>query len=97
MSNIIGLGIDPTDIPRIADTIERYGDRFVHRIFTENEVAYCRRRRVPALPFAGRFRAQEGGNEGAGPRALAGCAVARGRDRASRRAAATPVARRRRP
>ena len=59
MSNIIGLGIDATDIPRIAETIERYGDRFVHRIFTENEVAYCRRRRVPAIHFAGRFAAKE--------------------------------------
>ena len=59
MSNIIGLGIDATDIPRIAETIERYGDRFVHRIFTENEVDYCRRRRVPAIHFAGRFAAKE--------------------------------------
>ena len=42
MSNIIGLGIDATDIPRIAATIERYGDRFLHRIFTEGEIAYCR-------------------------------------------------------
>ena len=40
MPNIIGLGIDATDIGRIAQTIERYGDRFVHRIFTEGEVAY---------------------------------------------------------
>src|SRR6187401_2115052 len=59
MSNIIGLGIDATDIPRIAETIERYGDRFVHRIFTENEVAYCRRRRNPAPHFAGSFAAKE--------------------------------------
>ena len=59
MSNIIGLGIDATDIPRIAETIERYGDRFVHRIFSENEVAYCRRRRIPAIHFAGRFAAKE--------------------------------------
>src|SRR5215211_6102583 len=59
MSNIIGLGVDATDIPRIAETIERYGDRFVHRTFTENEVAYCRRRRVPAIHFAGRFAAKE--------------------------------------
>jgi len=59
MPNIIGLGIDATDIDRIAQTIERYGDRFVHRIFTEGEVAYCRRRRVPAIHFAGRFAAKE--------------------------------------
>ncbi len=59
MPKIIGLGIDATDIDRIAQTIERYGDRFVHRIFTEGEVAYCRRRRVPAIHFAGRFAAKE--------------------------------------
>jgi holo-[acyl-carrier protein] synthase len=59
MSTIIGLGLDATDISRIADTIERYGDRFVHRIFTDGEVAYCRCRRVPAIHFAGRFAAKE--------------------------------------
>jgi holo-[acyl-carrier protein] synthase len=59
MSHIIGLGLDATDIRRIAATIERYGDRFVHRIFTEGEVAYCMRRRVPSIHFAGRFAAKE--------------------------------------
>src|SRR5204862_8175731 len=59
MANIIGLGLDATDIERIAATIERYGDRFVHRIFTAGEVAYCTRRRVPAIHFAGRFAAKE--------------------------------------
>ena len=59
MSHIIGLGIDATDIHRIAETIERYGDRFVHRIFTDGEVAYCRRRRLPAIHFAGRFAVKE--------------------------------------
>src|SRR5579862_9453240 len=55
MANIIGLGLDATDIDRIAATIERYGERFLHRIFTEGEVAYCMRRRVPSIHFAGRF------------------------------------------
>ena len=59
MPNIIGLGLDATDIGRIADTIERYGERFLNRIFTENEIAYCMRRRVPAIHFAGRFAAKE--------------------------------------
>lgn len=59
MANIIGLGMDATDIDRIAATIERYGERFMHRIFTEGEVAYCTRRRVPAIHFAGRFAAKE--------------------------------------
>ncbi len=59
MPNIIGLGLDATDIPRIAATLERYGERFMHRIFTDGEVAYCTRRRVPAINFAGRFAAKE--------------------------------------
>jgi holo-[acyl-carrier protein] synthase len=59
MSNIIGLGIDATDIPRIAATIDRYGDRFLQRIFTDGEIAYCTRRREPAVHFAGRFAAKE--------------------------------------
>jgi holo-[acyl-carrier protein] synthase len=59
MSNIIGLGIDATDIPRIAAALERYGERFMNRIFTDGEIAYCRRRRLPAIHFAGRFAAKE--------------------------------------
>jgi holo-[acyl-carrier protein] synthase len=56
---IIGLGIDATDIPRIAATIARYGDRFMRRVFTEGEIAYCLRRRHPEIHFSGRFAAKE--------------------------------------
>jgi len=59
VSDILGLGLDATDIERIADTIERYGERFLQRVFTEGEVAYCTRRKVPAIHFAGRFAAKE--------------------------------------
>jgi holo-[acyl-carrier protein] synthase len=59
MPNIIGLGLDATDIDRITDTIDRYGDRFLRRIFTDGEIGYCMRRRVPAIHFAGRFAAKE--------------------------------------
>jgi holo-[acyl-carrier protein] synthase len=59
MANIIGLGLDLVDIDRIGETIDRYGDRFLHRIFTDSEIAYCGRRRVPAIHFAGRFAAKE--------------------------------------
>ena len=59
MPNIIGLGLDATDIPRIVSTIERYGQRFLQRIFTEGEIAYCTRRREPAIHFAGRFASKE--------------------------------------
>jgi holo-[acyl-carrier protein] synthase len=56
---IIGLGLDATDIDRVSDVIDRYGDRFLRRIFTEREIAYCARRRVPAIHFAGRFASKE--------------------------------------
>lgn len=59
MSTIIGLGLDAADIPRIASTIERYGDKFLRRVFTAGEIAYCMRRRTPAIHFAGRFAAKE--------------------------------------
>lgn len=59
MANIIGLGLDATDIPRILEMIERYGDRFLRRVFTAGEIEYCTRRRVPAIHFAGRFAAKE--------------------------------------
>ena len=59
MANIIGLGLDATDIDRVSDTIDRYGDRFLQRIFTPGEIEYCLRRRVPAIHFAGRFAAKE--------------------------------------
>jgi holo-[acyl-carrier protein] synthase len=57
--NILGLGFDATDIPRIAAALERYGDRFLHRVFTDGEIAYCTRRRNPAPHLAGRFAAKE--------------------------------------
>ncbi len=57
--NILGLGFDATDIPRISTTFERYGDRFLRRVFTDGEIAYCTRRRNPVPHLAGRFAAKE--------------------------------------
>ncbi|HEY6361207.1 MAG TPA: holo-ACP synthase [Vicinamibacterales bacterium] len=57
--DIIGLGIDATEIARVAAAIERYGERFLARVFTEGEIAYCRRRRTAASSFAARFAAKE--------------------------------------
>ncbi len=57
--NIIGIGIDATDIPRIEAAIERYGERFLTRIYTEGERAYCSAK-FDAMPsYAGRFAAKE--------------------------------------
>jgi holo-[acyl-carrier protein] synthase len=57
--DIIGLGFDTTDIPRVAATFARYRERFLHRIFTEGEIAYCMRRRDPVPSLAGRFASKE--------------------------------------
>ena len=56
---IIGSGLDATEIERITEAIDRYGDRFVRRIFTEGEIEYCRRKRDFASSFAARFAAKE--------------------------------------
>jgi len=56
---IIGSGLDATEIERIGDAIERWGDQFVLRVFTEGEIAYCRRKRDFASSFAARFAAKE--------------------------------------
>ena len=56
---IVGVGIDATDIDRISETIARYGDRFLARVFTDGEITYCRRHRDPAPSFAARFAAKE--------------------------------------
>jgi holo-[acyl-carrier protein] synthase len=56
---ILGIGLDATDIPRVADVFERYGDRFLRRVFTDHEIAYCTRRRNPVPHLAGRFAAKE--------------------------------------
>src|SRR5688572_4367195 len=56
---IIGSGIDATEIWRVAEVIDRFGDRFIRRVFTDGEIAYCRRRRDAVSSFAARFAAKE--------------------------------------
>lgn len=56
---IIGLGFDATDLPRIRDAFDRYGDRFLRRVFTAGEIEYCTRQRDPVPSLAGRFAAKE--------------------------------------
>ena len=56
---IVGLGVDITEVDRIAATIKRRGRPFLERIFTPAEIAYCEGHRDPAERFAGRFAAKE--------------------------------------
>ena len=57
--DIIGSGIDATEIERIGSAIDRYGDKFILRVFTADEIAYCRGKRDFASSFAARFAAKE--------------------------------------
>ena len=56
---IIGIGLDATDLPRISGILQRYGERFLRRVFTDAEIAYCTRRRDPVPHLAGRFAVKE--------------------------------------
>jgi holo-[acyl-carrier protein] synthase len=56
---IVGIGTDLTDIRRVARTLERWGDRFVQRCFTEVEQAKSDRRRQRAASYAKRWAAKE--------------------------------------
>lgn len=57
---IVGTGIDQIDIARIAQSIARYGSRFLERVYTPEEIAYCERKRQNAAEsFAARFAAKE--------------------------------------
>jgi holo-[acyl-carrier protein] synthase len=63
---LIGTGVDLIEVERIAHSIERYGERFLHRVYTDHEIAYCRARRVSAESFAARFAAKEAGAKALG-------------------------------
>jgi holo-[acyl-carrier protein] synthase len=56
---IIGVGLDATEIERVADMIERYGERFLRRVFTDGEIAYCQAKRDFVSSYAARFAAKE--------------------------------------
>jgi len=56
---IVGIGIDVAEVKRIAEVIESQGERFLRRVFTRDEVAYCEQFRNKYERFAGRFAAKE--------------------------------------
>ncbi len=56
---IVGLGSDLIDITRIERTLERFGERFTRRVFTEAERRRSDRRRLRAASYARRFAAKE--------------------------------------
>ena len=63
---IVGSGIDLTEIARIQRSLDRYGQRFLDRVYTPAEQAYCLRKRKAAESFAARFAAKEAGAKALG-------------------------------
>jgi holo-[acyl-carrier protein] synthase len=63
---IVGTGVDIAEVPRIRETIERFGDRFLRRIFTEGEIRYCERKARRFESYAARFAAKEAGMKALG-------------------------------
>lgn len=56
---ILGVGTDLIEISRIQRSIARFGNHFLHRVFTAGEIAYCSRKKNSAESYASRFAAKE--------------------------------------
>ncbi len=56
---IVGTGVDITEVMRVQEAIERFGERFLRRVFTPAEVAYCSSKRNKIERLAARFAAKE--------------------------------------
>jgi holo-[acyl-carrier protein] synthase len=63
---VLGLGTDLIETRRVQESMERFGERFLERIFTVGEIAYCIRKKNAAESFAARFAAKEAGAKALG-------------------------------
>jgi holo-[acyl-carrier protein] synthase len=64
---VLGIGTDLMETKRVQDSIDRYGERFLQRVYTAGEIAYCRRKKMnSAESFAARFAAKEAGAKALG-------------------------------
>jgi holo-[acyl-carrier protein] synthase len=63
---VIGLGTDLIEIERIERSVARFGERFLERVFTPGEIAYCHAKKSSAESFAARFAAKEAGAKALG-------------------------------
>jgi holo-[acyl-carrier protein] synthase len=63
---VIGMGTDLIETRRVQESMERFGERFLERIFTAGEIAYCMRKKNAAESFAARFAAKEAGAKALG-------------------------------
>ncbi len=69
--NVVGIGLDLCPVQRVEQALERYGERFLHRIYTAAERAYCLEKTRPAESLAARFAAKEATSKALGaPRGI---------------------------
>lgn len=57
--SVLGIGVDIVETSRIQHSLDRFGARFLNRVFTAGEIAYCESMKFPARHFAARFAAKE--------------------------------------
>jgi holo-[acyl-carrier protein] synthase len=62
----VGTGVDLAEVPRIQASIERFGEKFIHRIYTPREIAYVERKANKFERYAARFAAKEAGMKAIG-------------------------------
>jgi len=63
---ILGTGVDLAEVPRIRASMERFGQRFIERIYTPGEIAYVERKANRPERYAARFAAKEAGMKAIG-------------------------------
>jgi holo-[acyl-carrier protein] synthase len=64
--SVLGIGVDIVENARIEHSLERFGERFLHRVFTAGEIAYCQSMKFPERHFAARFAAKEAASKAFG-------------------------------
>jgi holo-[acyl-carrier protein] synthase len=57
--SLLGIGVDLVECARIQHSLDRFGDRFLHRVFTDGEIEYSNSMKFPARHLAARFAAKE--------------------------------------
>ena len=57
--SVIGIGVDLVECERIQHSLDRFGEKFLHRVFTEGEIEYSMSMKFPARHLAARFAAKE--------------------------------------
>jgi holo-[acyl-carrier protein] synthase len=57
--SVIGIGVDLVECARIQHSLDRFGEKFLHRVFTEGEIEYSISMKFPARHLAARFAAKE--------------------------------------